>query len=389
MILNQGFPLILFSQIFFVTGFMSVLSDKAKKELISSIVSFLNENNLVASAKMLQEESQLTPTSQHIGLLERKWVTVARLQKRAMDLEKQISDLQSEIDKNVFRKKQHFDFTPLPKSPSRQILEGHKQSVLSISIHPKYTILASASEDSTIRIYDYETGEFERTLKGHTKAVNSVAFSPDGSLLASASADTLIKFWDTSDEYQCIKTGYGHDHSVNMLCFHPNGKLLYSCSRDLTIREWNTTTATCDNIFYGHNEWIRCLDIHEDGNLLASSGNDNAIFIWNTETTQEQTQLLGHEHVVETLKFVPKICNKDVGDLIKNKQISNLLISAGRDKIIKLWNIATNECVFNFIGHENWVRSVCIQFADIPGDFEYPSCIVSVGDDRTIRVLHS
>eukprot|EP00835_Amoeboradix_gromovi_P001832 NODE_92_length_21718_cov_0.361950.p6 type:complete len:421 gc:universal NODE_92_length_21718_cov_0.361950:13723-12461(-) len=364
---------------------MSILSDKAKSDLILSIIAFLNENQLVASAKLLQEESQLTPTTAHNGLLERKWITVSRLQKRNMDLEKELSDLQKEIDKNVFRKKQNFDFTPLPKTAPKHTLEGHKGSVLSAAVHPIYTTVATGSEDSTIKIYDYETGDFERTCKGHTKAVNFVLYSKSGKLLVSASADTSIKFWDTDNNYQCIKTCYGHDEAISMLAFDLESKYLYSCSRDSTIREWDIVTGNCENVLFGHNEWIRCIDTSESH--LASAGNDNFIKIWNLSTKQEEVELFGHEHVVETVKFVPKICTKDAQDLVKSTRNMSLLISAGRDKTIKLWDLITKECLYNFIGHENWIRSICIQYADIPGDFEYPSCIISVGDDRFIRVF--
>lgn len=63
--------------------------------------------------------------------------------------------------------------------------------------HPQYPLLASASEDATIKLFDSETGQFERTLKGHTNAVQCVAWSPTGALLASSSADLSIKIFNT------------------------------------------------------------------------------------------------------------------------------------------------------------------------------------------------
>jgi WD40 repeat protein len=69
--------------------------------------------------------------------------------------------------------------------------------------------MASSSEDATIKLWDYETGKFEKTLKGHTDVVQKVAFSlpnEDGeSLLASCAADLTIKLWETN-EFACIKT---------------------------------------------------------------------------------------------------------------------------------------------------------------------------------------
>jgi platelet-activating factor acetylhydrolase IB subunit alpha len=56
----------------------------------------------------------------------------------------------------------------LPQPPARHALKGHRANVTSLSFHPQYTQLASSSEDGTIKLWDFENGEYERTLKGHT-----------------------------------------------------------------------------------------------------------------------------------------------------------------------------------------------------------------------------
>jgi len=53
------------------------------------------------------------------------------------------------------------------------------------------TYVASVPQDSTIKIYDYETGEFERTLKGHSGHVQSIDFDQKGAFLVSSSADFI------------------------------------------------------------------------------------------------------------------------------------------------------------------------------------------------------
>ncbi|KAL8199258.1 UNVERIFIED_CONTAM: hypothetical protein K2H54_038814 [Gekko kuhli] len=69
--------------------------------------------------------------------------------------------------------------------------------------------MVSASEDATIKVWDYETGDFERTLKGHTDSVQDISFDHSGKLLASCSADMTIKLWDFQG-FECIRTMHGH-----------------------------------------------------------------------------------------------------------------------------------------------------------------------------------
>jgi WD40 repeat protein len=75
-------------------------------------------------------------------------------------------------------------------------LEDYSNSVWSVSFSPNGQLLASASSDRTIKLWDPTTGELCQTLEDHSGWVQSVCFSPDGQLLASASEDTTIKLWD-------------------------------------------------------------------------------------------------------------------------------------------------------------------------------------------------
>jgi len=55
--------------------------------------------------------------------------------------------------------------------------------VTKVVFHPTYSWVVSAGEDSAIKVWDYESGQFERTLKGHTDSVQDLAFNADGSML--------------------------------------------------------------------------------------------------------------------------------------------------------------------------------------------------------------
>lgn len=88
----------------------------------------------------------------------------------------------------------------IPREPEKKRLKGHKARITKICFHPSYTELATSSEDGSIKIWDYETGECGQTLRQHTGMVNYINFHPTGDYLASCSRDMSIKLWKLNKE---------------------------------------------------------------------------------------------------------------------------------------------------------------------------------------------
>ncbi len=116
----------------------------------------------------------------------------------------------------------------------------------SVAFSPNSQILASGSDDRTIRLWDISQTEAEPKLikvrEEHNFWVGSVAFSPDGQKLASGSYDKTIRVWDLDqvDEEPIVLRG--HEQSVTSVAFYPDGKKLVSGSYDNTILSWITDT---------------------------------------------------------------------------------------------------------------------------------------------------
>ena len=98
-------------------------------------------------------------------------------------------------------------------SPHRiATLEGHTRFVRSVAFSPDGAMLTSASQDSTIKVWDIATKENIATLR-HTHSIRSVAFSPDGTTFALGASDSTIKVWDIATKKN-IATLEGHTHRV-------------------------------------------------------------------------------------------------------------------------------------------------------------------------------
>jgi WD40 repeat protein len=87
----------------------------------------------------------------------------------------------------------------------RHILEGHQDWLLAIAFSPDSQILASAGCDSTIKLWDTNTGECLATIQATDNWVMAIAWSPDGHTLVSADGTGILKLWNLATK-QCWKT---------------------------------------------------------------------------------------------------------------------------------------------------------------------------------------
>jgi len=123
------------------------------------------------------------------------------------------------------------------------ILTGHGGAVLSVAFAPDRRILATGSDDRSVRLWDLPSGKQVIVLTGHTDAVCSVAFAPDGRTLATGSYDQSARIWEI-----------------------PAGRHL--------------TTLT------GHGSWVLSVAISADGDSIATGSFDNSARLWNLKNSR-------------------------------------------------------------------------------------------------------
>lgn len=306
-----------------------------------------------------------------------------------MDLESRNASLQSELDNLtptslLTRNRDSKSWLP---QRSRHSLHSHRDSINCIAFHPKYSSIASGSDDFTIKIWDWELGELEMTLKGHTRAVRDVDYgTPPGAvgvLLASCSSDLTIKLWNPADGYKNIRTLQGHDHIVSAVRFIPNGSLLASASKDMDVRLWDVTNGYCVKTIQGHTGWVRDICPSFDGKFLLSTGDDMTVRLWDISGKPEnKLTLLGHENFNECCAIAPPTSHQYLAQLAGQGKASSpessaeFMAAGSRDKTIRIWD-SRGTCLMTLHGHDNWVRAVVFH----PGG----KYLLSVSDDKTIR----
>ncbi|BAY29078.1 WD-40 repeat-containing protein [Nostoc carneum NIES-2107] len=227
----------------------------------------------------------------------------------------------------------------------RNRLEGHKAEVYSVSLSPDGQLLASASADKNIKLWDATTGKQIKTFNGHGNVVNFVTFSPSGRLLVSASSpEKSVKLWDVATGKEIVTLpGYNADgNGCNGLTFDPSEQVLAIASEGNIIKLWDISTRKEIATFTGHKDRINSVSLSPDGRLLASGSFDNTIKLWDVATHKEIKTLSGHRGWVFSVRFSPN---------------GRLLASGSDDSTVKLWDVATRKEITTLKGHTGRVQS--------------------------------
>ena len=214
-------------------------------------------------------------------------------------------------------------------------LEGHSQTIFSVTFSPDSKIIATASGDRTIKLW-HRNGTLFTTINGHQDRVTKVSFSPDGKTLASASDDNSVKIWTLNGKL--IQT-LPHSAKVTAISWNTDGQILASASSDGMVKLWSKNGQEMLKL-KAHQDRINSLNFNQNGEIFVTPSDDKTVKIWSKNGELLGT-LAGHNDKVNDVIFTPD---------------GAIIVSASDDGTVRIWS--KNGKLLNILKHKAKVKIV-------------------------------
>ncbi|NVM27318.1 MAG: hypothetical protein HWN65_00640 [Candidatus Helarchaeota archaeon] len=188
-----------------------------------------------------------------------------------------------------------------------RLLEGHNKGVRTLAWAPEGKLLASASSDNTIRIWERD-GECLKVLEGHKKEVHFLAWAPDGELLVSVESGregsddvpAVVWLWHRNGEPKTwFKTS-----PVRALAWTPNGEYFATGSVDNAIRLWDRNGKLI-KVLREHEGTVYSLAWAPESGLLVSSRGEGEILFWDKDWNFTREYQKGMKGSITRIKWSP------------------------------------------------------------------------------------
>ncbi|MEH1017751.1 hypothetical protein V6U90_32360, partial [Micromonospora sp. CPCC 206060] len=270
--------------------------------------------------------------------------------------------------------------TQPPAVVSPQLLTGHTGPVWAVTSWQEESgrrLLASASTDGTVRIWDAADGRLVRRLEGHTDAVSAVTSWQEESgrrLLASASGDGTVRIWDAADGRPAGRLD-GHTDAVSAVTSwqeESGRRMLASASMDRTVRIWDAADGRPAGTLEGHTDAVSAVTSWQEESgrrMLASASEDRTVRIWDAADGRPAGTLEGHTDAVSAVTSW------------QEESGQRLLASASFDETVRIWDAADGRLIQTLEGHTSSVSAVT-SWQEESGQ----RLLASASMDRTVRI---
>ncbi|OAD59981.1 WD repeat-containing protein 61 [Eufriesea mexicana] len=195
--------------------------------------------------------------------------------------------------------------------------------IWTVVFSPDDKFIVSGSHSGKIHLYGTESGKLEQTLDTRGgKFTLSVAYSPDGKYIASGAIDGIINIFDVAHG-KVLRTLEGHAMPIRSLCFSPDSQLLLTASDDGHMKLYDVKDANLAGTMSGHASWVLGVSFAPHGQEFASSSSDRTVRVW--ELANRRCLYTFNEH------------NEQVWAVKYNPQTNNIIASVSEDKSINLY----------------------------------------------------
>ena len=129
---------------------------------------------------------------------------------------------------------------PIIIKQAEMTVMGHQKSINCVKFSPNDKLIASGSQDKTVKIWTAKELKLVTELKGHMKGIWDLEFSPTDKMIVTVSGDRLLKVWNIAGEKgECVATLQGHYEQLIKVKWLNSGLQLASASVDGVVKLWN------------------------------------------------------------------------------------------------------------------------------------------------------
>ena len=193
------------------------------------------------------------------------------------------------------------DGTPI--WPGKKEIPGKQEGALAaVEFSPSGTLLATAGEDGTARVYSVKTGA-ELHRWAHGGGVRSISFSPDGKYLATGSADGTARVFDLGSGAEISRLMHGD--AVNVVVFAGDSRAVATGSSDSTARLFEPHSGT-ELFRQAHSDAVGAVALSAKGHYLVSGSMDKTAGVWDSSPRDQMAYFpLGNEEKISQMSISP------------------------------------------------------------------------------------